>query len=188
MHRAAGELPDQPGINGAEQQLSPLRTFPCTRHVIQNPLDLGTGKIGINHKSGFVPISFGQSFFLQCITFRCGAPALPDNRMINRFSGFPIPYHCGFALIGDSDRRNLLRGNAKLLYRLPCHGQLGAPDLLCIVLYPARLWEILRKLLLCHCAHLSAVIEQNAAAAGGTGIQRHNILFHTGSPFRVIYK
>ena len=33
------------------------------------------------------------------------APILPDNRAVNRFSGFPVPDHRGFPLIGNADTR-----------------------------------------------------------------------------------
>ena len=41
MCLAAGELPDQPGFNGTEQQLAPLRTLADTLNIFQQPAQLG---------------------------------------------------------------------------------------------------------------------------------------------------
>ena len=38
MHLAAGQLPDQPGLHGAERQLPGLGLFPRTLYVVQDPL------------------------------------------------------------------------------------------------------------------------------------------------------
>jgi len=45
MHLAAREVPDQPGIDGAEQQLAVPCAFPRAGHVIENPFNLVAEKI-----------------------------------------------------------------------------------------------------------------------------------------------
>ena len=40
MDPAVGELPDEPCVNRAEQQLSPLGFFARTGDIVQNPFDL----------------------------------------------------------------------------------------------------------------------------------------------------
>ena len=41
VNLAASEFPDQPGINGAEQQLAFACAFTAALDVIENPLELG---------------------------------------------------------------------------------------------------------------------------------------------------
>jgi len=63
------------------------------------------------------------------------------------------------------------------------HAQLGGPDLVGIVLHPARLRVILGKLLLRDAADLACLIEQDAAVGGGSGVQRHDVRHRLFSPF-----
>ena len=64
MGFSAGELPDEPCLHGAEQQLAPLRPRPDARHILQNPAQLGTGKIGVDDQTGLAPELLHQPFFL----------------------------------------------------------------------------------------------------------------------------
>ena len=43
---------------------------------------------------------------------RRGSAALPDNRVVQRPAGFPIPEQRGFALVGDADCRDAVQRNA----------------------------------------------------------------------------
>ena len=49
VQRAAGQVPQQPGVNGAEGQFAARGPLPGTRYVIQQPAQLAAGKIRINH-------------------------------------------------------------------------------------------------------------------------------------------
>jgi len=50
-------------------------------------------KICIDNKSCFIPDHYAVSVILKCIAKICCTPVLPDNRIINRFSRFPVPYY-----------------------------------------------------------------------------------------------
>ena len=52
------------------------------------------------------------------------------------------------------------------------------PDLICIMFYPARFWEILCEFSLCHTAHLTFLIKQNTSVTGSSCIQCHYIFCH----------
>src|ERR1700761_709544 len=54
MHLAAGEVPDQPGVDGAEQQLALLRTLACALDLVEYPLHLGTGEISVDQQTSLV--------------------------------------------------------------------------------------------------------------------------------------
>jgi hypothetical protein len=44
---AAGEVPDQPAIDGAEGQLALLGAGASAGDIVQDPCDLGAGKVGV---------------------------------------------------------------------------------------------------------------------------------------------
>ena len=49
MHAAAGELPEQPGVDRAEGQFAALRPPPRAGHVVEEPREFRARKIGIEH-------------------------------------------------------------------------------------------------------------------------------------------
>src|SRR5450755_2235841 len=51
MYLALGKLPDQPGIDCSECELSFLRFFSRARNILQYPPDFGSGEIGINNET-----------------------------------------------------------------------------------------------------------------------------------------
>ncbi len=51
---AAGQVPDQPGVNRAKEQIARFGLGAHTGHVIQQPTDFGTGKVGGNGQPGLV--------------------------------------------------------------------------------------------------------------------------------------
>ncbi len=179
MHLSAGETPDEPGFNGAEQKFSVLRLAAGPVNIIQNPLELRGRKIGIDDQSGLLTELFCQPLGLQRVTVFTGAPTLPDNGRTNRLPRLLVPNHCGFPLIGDADGGNVVCTHAQLIHRRQGHAQLCGPDFISIMLHPARFGKVLCKLLLCHTAHFPRFIKEDAAARGGTGIQCHNIFRHS---------
>ena len=62
------------------------------------------------------------------------------------------------------------------------HAQLGGPDLVGIMLDPARFGEILGEFFLGHAANFAVVVKQDAAVRGRSGVKRHNVLFHKALP------
>ena len=50
--RAAGELPDEPGVDGAEGEFAALGARPRAGHVVEQPGELGAGEIGVEHQPG----------------------------------------------------------------------------------------------------------------------------------------
>lgn len=75
-------------------------------------------------------------------TLRCPA-VLPDKRAVQRLAGHLVPDHNGLSLIGDADRRDRLIDSSEHV-RQRCLNRV--PNLVCVVLNPAGLWEVLREL------------------------------------------
>ena len=65
MHLSLGEVPEQPGIHGAKGQFPSSRFFPCTCNIIQDPAELGGGKISVDDQACF----FADGFFQALVAF-----------------------------------------------------------------------------------------------------------------------
>ena len=120
--------------------------------MIQDPFDLGGGKISINLQSRFLPDLFLPAVRDQLITKFCCPPALPDNGTAYGFSCYLVPYdHC-FPLVRNSDHRNVRSLRSDLAHGFHCHSKLAGPNLVRVMFHPAGLRKILGKLLLGHTA------------------------------------
>ena len=163
MGAAAGQLPDQPGLHRAKQQLPGLGPRPHAGHVVQDPFQLGGREVCVDDQARFLPERLGQPFGFQLVAQGAGAAALPDDGMADRFPRLPIPDDGGLPLVGDADGRDLGRASPDLVHGRKRHAQLGGPDLVRVVLHPAGFGEILGELLLCHTAHPPGLVKQDAA-------------------------
>ncbi len=77
-----------------------------------------------------------------------GAAVLPDDGAVHGLAGGAVPHHGGLALVGDADRGDVLRGKPRLLQRVAADHDGRGPDVLGLVLDPARGREMLREFLL----------------------------------------
>ena len=183
MNLPPGQLPDQPGSHGTEENISLFCPFPDTGHIFQNPPDFGAGKIGIDDKAGFAADGIHQPFRCQSIAVVGSPAALPDNGVVYRLAGALIPTDCGFPLVGYSDGGNIRRGGADGIHCLPGNLQLGGKDFFGIMLHPAGVRKDLGKLLLRHRADLPVFVKKDRPVGGGAGIQSHNVFGHCHLPF-----
>src|SRR5262249_56250745 len=75
----------------------------------------------------------------------CGAPVLPYDGTVDGLARAPVPHHTGLALVGDADRGDVTcrqLGSGECLAR---GLDRRAPDVVGIVLHPARAAEELRQ-------------------------------------------
>ena len=105
MHMlAAGQFPDQPGIDGAKEQIARLGPRPNAGHVIQNPGDLGAGEISVQQQSGAVDDFFVVPGRAKLVAGFRRAPILPDDGVIDGVARLAIPNDGRFPLVGDAQR------------------------------------------------------------------------------------
>src|SRR5439155_12780449 len=76
MEFSAGEMPREPGVDGPEGEVALLGARAQAGDVVEQPLDLGRGKIRIDDEAGPSLNGLVQAFALQRIAARCGAPVL----------------------------------------------------------------------------------------------------------------
>jgi RecA/RadA recombinase len=79
MDGAAGQLPKQPGVDGAEGEFATIGGGAGAGNVIEYPGELGGGKIGVEHQAGALAQRIGDAAFRKPCASRSGAPVLPDD-------------------------------------------------------------------------------------------------------------
>ena len=178
MDAPAGQPPEEEAVDGADGKLARRGAFARLGDVLQQPGDLGGGEIGIEEEAG-QPLDQGAlALGLQPAAELGAAPVLPDDGVIDRLAGRPIPHDGGLALIGDADGRHIRGGGQHLA--ADREGRL--PDLLRIMLDPAVGREDLRQLALRHGADMALAVEDDGARAGGALIDRQNAAARHDSP------
>ena len=148
MHLAAGEPPQQIAIDGAEHQFAAAGAFARARDVVENPGDLGAREIGIDDQAGLGRDHRLVAFALQFGADVGGAAVLPDDGAMDGLAGGAVPHHGGLALVGDPDRGDVFCLEAGLLQRVAADHDGRGPDVLRLMLDPARGRKMLRELLL----------------------------------------
>ena len=181
MYLAAGEVPNQPSVHGAEEQIALFGLRPRAGNVVQNPLDFGAGEVGINEQTGFIPDISGHAVCGQLITNGCGAAALPDNGVVNGLSGVLIPNNGGFPLVGDADAGNVCgRQTAFFVGLLQCV-KLGVQNHHGVMLHPTGFRVNLGEGVLRQSDDIAVSVKNNGAGTGGSLVQCNQISVHIGS-------
>ena len=107
MGFAAGKVPDQPAVDGTERQFAVFRARTSAVHMVQNPGDFGGREIWVEQQPRTLLKPVSGHLFSQLFALRSGTAVLPDDGVVNRFSGGFIPYQRGFPLVGDAQRLNV---------------------------------------------------------------------------------
>src|SRR5690606_7940753 len=148
VNLAAGQAPDEKSVDGAGEKLPLLGPPSGSLTLVEQPGDLRPGKIGIEQQAGLAGKFRLQPLLREPSTKRRGAPVLPDNGVVDRLSGRLVPDNDSFALIGNTDRRNVRGVELRLAQCRPCRPKHGRPDFFRIVLDPAGCRIVLCEFLL----------------------------------------
>ena len=175
---AARQSPDEPRIDGTEEDLTPCGPGSQPVAGVEQVLDLGAREVGVDHQAGLAAERFLQAVILQTLADRGADTALPDNGVGDRPAGMTVPENGGLSLIGDTHRGDLGSGNPRPLHRPASHFDLGTPDGLRVVLHKARRRQDLLELLLGRRPHAAVAGKDNRPAGGCALVQRQNILIH----------
>ena len=177
---AARQLPHEPRIHRAEQNLAARGLFACALDMIEQPLDLGAGEIRIGHEPGRAADVLGKPVLDQPVHNIGGAAALPHDGVVDGPSGGFIPQNGGFTLIGDADARHLGRGNVRRGEHLQHGGVLRGPYLHRVLLDPAFMRVVLGQLVLTDGENVLFAVKKDRSRARCALIERQYVLSHNG--------
>jgi hypothetical protein len=173
--RAAGQIPDQPAIDGPERDLAALGAVAQAGHAIEHPADLRRREIRIEQQAGPPAHLDLEPAFAQRGASGGRAAILPDDRVLDRTAGGALPQQRRFALIGDADRCDLRGLDARVAQRTAGRFDLRTPQVGGVVFDPARLRIELRKLGLIEPANRALMVEDDRARARRSLVQRENV-------------
>ena len=176
MDLAAGQPPQQEAFDGAGGERALLRRGAAAGDVVEDPGDLGAGEIGIEEQAGLGRDLVLVPGALQLVAALGGAAVLPDDGVVDRLAGAAVPHDRGLALVGDADAGQRLGVELRLGERAAADLDRGRPDLLGVVLDPARLGEDLRQFLLRRRHRPARGIEHDGAGAGGALVDGEDVL------------
>ena len=183
-----GQLPDEPRIHCSKEKISRLGTLTSARHVIQDPLDLGTRKIRIKTQAGAASDQLCVTRGLQLLADRRGTTTLPDDGVAYGSSRMAIPHNGCLALVGHADGGNFVRVDAGAGDAFGQSGILVSIDGHRIMLDPSRLGIDLGKFMLSHGHKAAGAIKQNSTRGGCTLIQGKQIRLHVSGSLSCILR
>ena len=176
MNGAARQVPDKPAVDGTEEHFALLGARTRARHRIEEPLNLCRRKIRVEPQARLAVHKRLNSLFAKRLAPVVRSAVLPNERRRNRLARLAVPKHGRLALIRHADRSHLFGRHARFSETSARHGKLRAPNLGRIVLNPAGLGKMLRKLHLLERDDLRAAIEKNRARTRRALIERKNVL------------
>ena len=175
MQPAAAQVPHQPAVDGAEGELAALGAGARIGDVVEQPGELGGREVRIELQTGAHAHVLGPARGAQALALGRGAAVLPDDRGGERTPAGTLPQHGGLALVGDADGRHLACGHPGVGERLAGAIELGAQDVLGVVLDAVGRREVLRERLLGEAAHTTAGVEHDRARAGGALVEGEQV-------------
>jgi len=131
--------------------------------MVENPLQLGPGKISVHKQTGAGLDHGPQSAFAQVKAGGLRPAVLPHDGVVNWHSGAPVPDHGGLTLIGDAHGANIVSAQPGRMECLVYGGELTLPDRHRIMFDPTGLWVDLRQFLLGQRNNAPIRIKNNAA-------------------------
>ena len=171
-----GQVPEEPAVHGAEQELARLGPGPRVRHVVEKPGELGAGEVGVDDQAGLCPEELLQPEALQVVAGCGGAPVLPDDGVMDRPAGQPVPDQRGFPLVGDPDGGDVRGAHAGADQGLCGHPDLGRPDFPAVLLHPAGPGKYLADFLLRQRPDRAVMVEDNGPGTGGPLVQGKDVV------------
>ncbi len=175
-----GEVPDDPGVHGAEEDVAGLGALAQALDVVQQPADLRAGEVAGQREAGLAAEAVLADVAAQLAAERLGAGVLPHQCVVHRLAGVLVPQDGGLALVGDTDRADVVLGQAGLLQRAADDRLHPGPDLGGVVLDVAGLGEDLPVLLLVDGDDPAVGAEDDAAAGGGALVDRGDVVASGG--------
>jgi len=138
MTTASGELPEQPGFDGAEAEVIAGGGVSGLRQMVEHPTDLAGAEIRIQQQTGALAPALPQTGFAPVATDVGSATVLPHQCGSTGETAAAAPEHRCLPLVGDAATQHR---RALTVVQLPVQLdqglKLAAPDRLRILFHPA---------------------------------------------------
>ena len=179
--RPAGHVPQQPAVGVAEDRVALVgrRTDPVD--VVEDPLDLAAGEVGRRRQARLLPNGVAVTVALEGAGDAVGAGVLPDDGVVVRPAGVPVPHDGGLALVGDAQGGEVGGLQGRLVQRALHDRGRALPDLDRVVLDPARLRQDLLVLELVLGHLVAVVVEDHETGARRALVDRSDEVGHRSS-------
>ena len=133
---AARELPQKIGIHRACRKLAVFGARPRARHRVENPFQLGSGKVGVARQARFrVDKRLAVALF-ELVGKTRGAAALPHDGVVHRLARSLVPHDNRFALIGYAHCGDVAGGGSRLFHNAANDAHRALVDFARLVLHP----------------------------------------------------
>ena len=136
---AGGELPDEPGVDGAEGELATVGAGAGVGNVFEEPGDLAGGEVGVEDEAGAGLEEGLVAVGAELVAEGGVAAVLPDEGVVDGLAGGAVPDEGGLALVGDADGGDIGCGEVLLFEESADGGELRGPDGLRVLFDPAVL-------------------------------------------------
>src|SRR5690606_19574332 len=133
------------------------------------------GEVRIDDEPGALGEQRLEPVGLHAVAQLGGAAVLPDDRAVDRTAGLAVPDERGLALVRDADAGELARLDPRRQQRMANRLERGVPEVLGLVLDPARVREMLLELLLADADRAEALVEDDGAGAGGALVDGEDV-------------
>jgi hypothetical protein len=170
----AGKLPDEPRIDGAEREFTALGPFAGAVDVIEQPADLGAGKISVDDEARLLREEWRVAGRSQFVAHGRRPPILPDDGVGDWSAGRTFPDDRGLALVRDTDCGDAVGADVRLGEGLVKNTRLRRPDFGGVMLDPTGVRKDLLKLSLRGGLHVAAAIEQDRPRTGRALVERQD--------------
>src|SRR5215510_8900160 len=133
---ASGQIPNKPGVDGTEGEFAASRAQPQCRIMVEEPLDLRSGKVSVENETGARAQFLLQALRLEPLAqFGC-SPVLPDDGISHRQTGCAIPEDRRLPLVCNADCPHFAGLDSCLSQGASYHFHGDLPDLHRVVLDP----------------------------------------------------
>src|SRR5690554_1451603 len=124
-----------------------------------------------------------MALFFKLVAISRSPAVLPDDGIVKRLAGLPVPQDGGFPLVGYPYSSNLVRFYVVFAQRFGEDGDLRGPYFYRVMFHPSGLGEFLLEILLGNGFYFSFFIKNNGSGAGRALVQSQYILLVSAHGF-----
>ena len=170
------KFPDQPAVDGAEQQFAIAGALAAAFNVVEDPFQLGAREVRVGDQTGGLADVLLMAVAFELFADLGTASALPNDRVVDGTAADFVPHNGGFALVSDTNGGHLVMMQTGLCQGFNHYGTLGGENFHRVVLNPAGLRVVLLELTLCGANHVGVTIKDDRSRAGGALVQRNDVV------------